>query len=423
VRLSLLFWLAVVAGKAFAADLQQEDLGSIQEAFRKTNPALDWFVANTKKPVDGMRSVMIVAAAPTAMQPAGPQRQLIRLPVQGKIETGVFVVAGPSNRVQLVLDVFPQEEANGFPAIEQAEAKSVVLSFYADYGFYRDSTKYFFDLASPQPPLKFRYGMLALTSSIVRNGSVVYTGSSLGQGYEVSIQFPSYNIREAPAPPDTGPQAVSLRLPDGRTLLVTNTPVGQTHQLAGMAVVDKSGAREFYPVPVPTMALDRQLRPNEQAPIEIENDIGPVAMDGSTVWFANRFYDGEGTSGVGAVGSFDVRTHKFEMRYLPEIVAWSGSAMRLDGDDLWIGLMRQPEGAAFSGGLLHYNLSTGVVAKFEIPDYIHTIDRVGDTVYCGTSNGLYTVRGGEIKHLAFEPDSTGKLTMITRTSSPRYMRR
>jgi hypothetical protein len=55
----------------------------------------------------------------------------------------------------------------------------------------------------------------------------------------------------------------------------------------------------------------------------------------------------------------DLRTHKFEMRYLPGIVAWSGSAMRFDGDDLWIGLMQQPKGAAFSGGLLRYNLRTG----------------------------------------------------------------
>jgi hypothetical protein len=408
----LLFWLAVVPGIALAADLQKEDLRSVQEAFRKTDPSLDWFVANGKKPVDGTRSVMIVDAAPTAMQPAGPQGQLKRLPVHGKTETGVFVVAGPSNRVQLVLDMFPEDEANGFPTIEQPEAKSVVLPFYSDYGLYNGSIKYFFDLASGKPPLKFRYGMLALTSATVRKGSIVYTGSSLGRGSEVSIgpragdALPAYKITDAPAPPDTGPQPVSLRLQDGRTLLVT--------KVAGMTIIDKSGAREFYPAPVPTMAMNRKLRSGEQAPLVIENDVGPVAIDGSTVWFANRFYDGEGTSGVGAVGALDLRTHKFEMRYLPEIAAWSGSAMRLDGDDLWIGLMRQPEGAAFSGGLLRYNLKTGSVAKFEIPDYIYTIDRVGDTVYCGTSNGLFTVRGREVTHLAFEPDVRGKLTMITK---------
>jgi hypothetical protein len=411
VRLGLLFWLAVVPGIALAADLQTEDLRSVQEAFRKADASLDWFNASRKKPLDADRSVMIVMAAPTAVQPAGPKGMSARLPVQGKMEIGVFVVSGTSNRVQLVLDRFPNDETKGFPSIDQAGANSVVLPFYSDYGLYCGSIKYFFDLASGRPPLKFRYGMVALTSSRVRSGSIVYTGSSLDHHYEVSISLPDYKIKDVPVPADTGPQSISMGLRDGRTLLVTKT---------GLAIVDKSAARELYAVPVPTMDQYRKLRPGEPAPLEIENDIGPVAMDGSTVWFANRFYDGEGTSGVGAVGHFDLRTHKFEMRYLPEIAAWSGSAIRPDGDDLWIGLMRQPEGAAFGGGLLRYNLKTGSVLRFEIPDYIYTIDRVGDAVYCGTSNGLYIVRRGEVTHMAFEPDPAGKLTMITRTSSPRY---
>ncbi len=329
---------------------------------------------------------MIVQAAQNPR--SGPEKRRI----------GVFIVSGSSNRVQLVLDQFPGDETQGFPSLEQPSANSVTLHFYSDYGLYYGSVKYFYDLSSGNPPLKFRYGMLALTSSTVRNGTVVYTGSALGRGYEISVDFPNYKIKDGPAPPDRGPQPVSLRLPDGRTLLLTNTPVGQTHQPAGMTIIDKSGKREFYPAPVPTMALDRKMRSSEPAPFEIENDVGPVAMDGSTVWFANRFYDGEGTSGVGAIGAFDVRTRQFEMRYLPDIAAWSGSAMRLDGDDLWIGLMRQPEGAAFSGGLLRYNLKSGAVAKFEIPDYIHTIDRAGDAIYCGTSNGLYVVRDGAVTH-------------------------
>jgi hypothetical protein len=163
---------------------------------------------------------------------------------------------------------------------------------------------------------------------------------------------------------------------------------------------------------VSTMAEYRQLRPESQPQLEIENNIGPFVLKGSTVWFANTFYDGEGTSGVGAVGSFDLQSHKFQMRHLPEIVRWSGSAMRLDSDDLWIGLMSQPEGAANSGGLLRFNTKTGAVTKFDIPDYIHTIDRVGDTIYCGTSNGVYRVRGADVSQLRFEPDSSGKIVMI-----------
>jgi hypothetical protein len=101
------------------------------------------------------------------------------------------------------------------------------------------------------------------------------------------------------------------------------------------------------------------------------------------------------------------------MRYLPDIVHWSGSAVRLDGDYIWIGLMRQPEGAAYGGGLLRYDTKTRAVRKFAVTDFVHTIDRLGDAIYCGTSNGVYVIRGDTVTQLRFEPDATGKTTMIS----------
>jgi hypothetical protein len=401
VLLRLPLCLAVVPGIAFAADLKKEDLHSIQEAVRKKDPSLDSILAEEKTSLDANRSLILVRAWPGAVW--DPEKTWI----------GAFVVAGPQNRVQLILDWFSESEEGGLPEIGTSDANSVSLHFYTSYGFYRGSIKYFYDLSTGKPPLKFRYGMPALVSSAIRNGRIVYEASSLEHRYEVTIDLPAYKITDAPAPPQELPEPVSLRLADGRTVLVTNIPDAQPHQLAGMTIIDQPGTRKFYPAPFPTVDLILKLRPNEGT-IDISNYIGPVAPDGSNVWFANGFYNDEGASRVGSVGRFDLRTHQFEMRYLPEIVDWSGSAIRLDGDDLWIGLMHLPEGAAFSGGLLRYNLKTGSVAKFEVPDIINTIDRVGDTEYCGTSNGLYTVRGKEIRPLTFEPDSSGKLTMVAK---------
>lgn len=401
-RFLLLFCLA----GTLSADLRTEDLRAVEEVFHRTDPSLTWFAAAAKKPLDASRSVMIVQAAPDSR--AGPDRRRI----------GVFIVSGTSNRVLLVLDNFAERGIEGFPSLDDPGTNSVKLHFYSDYGIYYGSIRYFYNPASRKPPLKFRYGMVALTSSSVRNGSIVYTGSALGRGYRISIGSAGMKISDGPAPPDVLPQPVSLRLGDGRTLLISNTPAGGSHQVAGFAMIAKSGARQFFAAPIPTMAMDRKMRPGEQAPGEIENDIGPVALDGSIVWYANRFYDGEGTSGVGAIGAFDVRTGKFEIRYLPEMAAWSGSAMRLDHEDLWIGLMRQPEGSAFSGGLLRYSRKTGAVAKFDVPDYINTIDRMGDAIYCGTSNGLYVVRGGAVAHISFEPDISGRLVGVSAPQKP-----
>ena len=104
----------------------------------------------------------------------------------------------------------------------------------------------------------------------------------------------------------------------------------------------------------------------------MESDIGPFVQDGDKIWFATSFYDGEGVSGLGAIGTFDIATRKYQMRYLPEIAPWSGSAILLDGDDLWIGLKHRPEGADIGGGLLRYNMRTGAVKTFAIPDVIFT---------------------------------------------------
>lgn len=148
------------------------------------------------------------------------------------------------------------------------------------------------------------------------------------------------------------------------------------------------------------------------------NDIGPAAFDRDKLWFANTFYDGEGTSGVGAIGTFHVATRKYEMRYLPEIARWSGSALLHDGDDLWIGLSRRPEGATYGGGLLRYNTQTGAVRTYPVTDLISFIDRVQDALYLGTSHGVYMLREDKLTQLRFEPDADSRLVMLMRDVTP-----
>ena len=48
------------------------------------------------------------------------------------------------------------------------------------------------------------------------------------------------------------------------------------------------------------------------------------------------------------------------------------------------------------------------------PQVIYTIDRLGDALYCGTSNGIYIVRDDILTQLRFEPDAEGRLIMIPR---------
>jgi hypothetical protein len=414
VRLLSLLCLAIVSCAAQPPDLRNEDLHSIQDALRKADASLNWFhVAAKKAMVDAAYSVMVVEAAPSE------PRKL------GVTQIGIFVVSAKTNQVRLVLDRYPLSGTAGFPTLERATAHVAYVHFYEDYGLYYGSVKYIYDLASPRPPLKIRYGIVALTSSERRNAKLRYSASFGGSERHATIVIepragdaaPAYSIADAPAPWawDLAAEPARLATTDGQSVIVANkTPPGQPHQASGIYVIGKSGGKQYYPAPIPTMALHRKLLPDTQAPGEIENDIGPFVLHGHKIWFATTFYDSEGFSGVGAMGSFDISTRKYEMRYLPEIAPWSGSAILLDGADLWIGLMRRPEGAEYGAGLLRYNTATGAVAKYPVADYIHTIDRLGDTLYCGTSHGLYTVRGSRVTQLRFEPDDQGKLVMVPR---------
>ncbi len=404
---------------AQSPDPQNGDLRAVQEAMKKGDASLDWFRVVARKAVDALYSVMVVEASPTELRPGIPKR----IPVPGKTRIGIFVVSGKADQVRLVLDTYPLSSAAAYPTLEQPTTHVAYVHFYADYGFYRGSVKYIYDLSSPRPPLKIPYGILALTSSARENGKLRYF-ASFGQserhativiGPGAGDAAPAYSITDALAPWDSAGEPAPLATTDGQSVMVENkTPPGQSHQRSGIDVIDKSGRKQFYPVPIPTMALHRKLLPGKQAPGEIDNDIGPFDLDGNKIWFANTFYDSEGASGVGAVGSFDIPTRQYDMRYLPEIAPWSGSAILLDDGDLWIGLMRRPEGSDYGAGLLRYSTRTGAAASLPVADYIYTIDRLGDTLYCGTSHGLYTVRGNTVTQLRFEPDEKGKLIMVPR---------
>jgi hypothetical protein len=428
VRLALAFCL--LAGSLCPAaeqqDFSNENLQAIERALRKQDASLDSFQVLAKKPVDAMNSVMLVEAAPTELRPGASKRS----PVGQREQIGLYVVSGNANQIRLVLDTYPLASVVSRPVLDQPNGHAAYLHFYSDYGFYHGSIKYVYDLADRKPQ-KIRYGILALTSVTREGGRLRYRASfgasgEVGAGWKerysiITIQsgtgdsLPAYQIVDTPRQEISPPALTPIPLPNGQSILIARTSeTDRLAHVAGIDLVSPTGQKQFVRLPVPTHARYLHARPKQPAPVEIENDIGPFAVAGTKLWFANTFYDGEGVSGVGAIGSFDATTHAFDMRYLPEIELWSGSALLLDGKDLWVGLMRRPEGANYGGGLLRYDTVTGAVRKYPVQDLIYTIDRLGDTLYCGTSHGLYTVRGDKVTQLRFEPDGDGKLGMVAR---------
>ncbi len=135
-------------------------------------------------------------------------------------------------------------------------------------------------------------------------------------------------------------------------------------------------------------------------------------MDGR-IWFGRAFYDGEGTTGVGALAYFDITQKKFTFLNIPEVVDWSASATLGEGETLWAGLQNNPEGASRSGGLLRHDLKTSSTRIYAIEDLIRKIYRFGNALLIGTSNGVYVLTNGRLVRHRAEPTLDGKFVLYT----------
>ena len=108
----------------------------------------------------------------------------------------------------------------------------------------------------------------------------------------------------------------------------------------------------------------------------------------------------------------NTRTKRFTMFSIPELANWSVSALFVETDVVWAGLVTYPEGATRSGGLIRYNLSTRNVRRYDLPDSTLTMFRQNDAFFIGTSNGLYILRNNRLTRFRFEPDLNGKFEPV-----------
>ena len=95
-------------------------IGSVQQAFPCEIPRGPGFEREPNNP-SMPSSIMVVRAASIEGSRLAP--------VEGMDQVGIFVVAGASNRLQLVLDVII-----AVPSIGDTTLSSVTLHFYSDYG-------------------------------------------------------------------------------------------------------------------------------------------------------------------------------------------------------------------------------------------------------------------------------------------------
>jgi len=172
--------------------------------------------------------------------------------------------------------------------------------------------------------------------------------------------------------------------------------------------------RSPIPAPLPqstyeqfAQARPQRVRDGYSRASTIDERVGGHQIVGERIWFGKAFYDGEGTTGVGGLGYYNTRTKQFTMFSIPELADWSTSALLVESDTIWAGLVTSPEGPGRSGGVIRYEPSTRSITRYEVPDTALAMIRQQNALFIGTSNGLYILRDGRRTRFRFEPDLNG----------------
>lgn len=147
-------------------------------------------------------------------------------------------------------------------------------------------------------------------------------------------------------------------------------------------------------MPVSTIAQFEATRPDRdrhvpsEAPLQVDEKVGPYQREGKKIWVGKTFYDAGGSVGIGDIGYYDDANGAWTFLHIPQMADWSASALLVEPDTVYAGLVRYNESSPESGGLLRYNLATKQATVTPLPDVIEKIMPFQGKVYCGTNDGF-----------------------------------
>ena len=177
-------------------------------------------------------------------------------------------------------------------------------------------------------------------------------------------------------------------------------------------IVQSNGTK--HPLPRPTYVQFAQSRPEEvkngaTSAVEFDDHIGPWTLEGNNLWFGKRFYDGEGTTGIGGFGYFDTTEKKYHLYAPPEIVDYSVSAIHVNEEAVWMALVHNGEYGGSSGGLLRFDRKSNAIRKFEMPDIGLQFMNIGETLLLATNSEIVVILKGQITKYFIDKTTDGRL--------------
>jgi hypothetical protein len=322
--------------------------------------------------------------------------------------------------------------AAGFPdceaRIERATSTDTVISCMGEKSYQGMSQKFVYNIQAKALVSHFAYQPFAMERVFNVSGRTVFVGSDLmnvgtEQMERVAVEFrqggsPEFRILDkGEAAPWLVRVGIAL-LPDDP--LPIRFGAGDTFIFDHGSIVDSRGRK--YPLPQSTYDDFAKARPARVADnyvregTIIDETIGPVQLEGDKLWFGKTFYDGEGNSGVGGFGYFDANDRQFHLFLSPEVVDYSTSAILVEPDSVWMGILHSGEWGGSPAGVLRYDLNTHAVHKYDVPDAVNGLIRSGDRLLASTRSGIAIIRGDETTRYFVDrtTDHRLRLTQATR---------
>jgi hypothetical protein len=329
--------------------------------------------------------------------------------------------------------------------VERASATDLVVSCPPQEGFtWGPSHRFLFDLHSKSLTGQVEYQPYSLQRLFVSNGSAVMVGSdrkSLAALDYDPDREPLFHLLTGAAASkwtsriqtrteSVGTGSESKQFVDVEPKRFRTLAFGPEHRFAlistskpdpfqtphDLAVVERSGKRsKLYRFPQSSYDEFARLRPGRvrdgysRDVAEFYEQLGSAQVADGSLWFGKTFYDGEGSTGVGGFGFFDTQTERYKVYSPPEVVDWSVGAMLVEPEVIWLGLENHGEYGNTSGGLLRWNRRMGNITKFELPDRIFEIARVGSSLLLATDFGPAIVKDDKVHRFFIHPTTRGQL--------------
>ena len=145
---------------------------------------------------------------------------------------------------------------------------------------------------------------------------------------------------------------------------------------------------------------------------ERQEVIGPHQVEAGRLWLAKEFYDGEGDTGVGAFGYFDLNTSTYKLYSPPEVAPYSASAMLVQPDAVWVALYRFGEGSARSAGLIRWDRKTEQILRYPVKWTVDSIVQRGTTLYMSADEGFVALSENKLQYYFVNRQLSGKHEIV-----------